>query len=239
MDHMKIYEAVRAVPDTAKREIKGGRLVGRTDINPVWRIKALTEQFGPCGIGWKYTIDKCWVEPSPTKEIAAFVVISLYIKVNDVWSEPIPGTGGSMYVINEKSGLYTNDECYKMALTDAISVSCKSLGVGADVYWEKDVSKYTGAENRTDSAPSPQPQPPTSPPPTHNSNGTTAPPPPGGDVISEAQAKRMFAISKGNAELCKSVLQSFGYENSREVRKADYENICKDIEVAVAEDLPF
>ena len=29
-----------------------------------------------------------------------------------------------------------------MALTDAISVACKALGMGADVYWEKDTTKY-------------------------------------------------------------------------------------------------
>ena len=29
--------------------------------------------------------------------------------------------------------MYTSDECYKMALTDALSVACKALGVAADV----------------------------------------------------------------------------------------------------------
>lgn len=53
-----------------------------------------------------------------------------------------------MFVSEEKSGLHVSDECYKMALTDAISVACKALGMGADIYWEKDGSKYTqGAES--------------------------------------------------------------------------------------------
>ena len=30
-----------------------------------------------------------------------------------------------------------------MAYTDALSVSCKQLGIGADVYWEKDRTKYS------------------------------------------------------------------------------------------------
>ena len=30
-----------------------------------------------------------------------------------------------------------------MATTDAISVACKSLGMGADVYWDKDRTKYS------------------------------------------------------------------------------------------------
>lgn len=36
-----------------------------------------------------------------------------------------------------------SDECFKMALTDAISVAAKAIGIGADVYWEKDKTKYT------------------------------------------------------------------------------------------------
>ena len=51
MENLLIYNALREVPDEAKREIQSGRLKGKTDINPMWRIKALTERFGPCGIG--------------------------------------------------------------------------------------------------------------------------------------------------------------------------------------------
>ena len=144
MENLKIYEAVRSVPDNAKRPIASGRLKGKTDINPMWRLKVLTEQFGPCGIGWKYKIISERLEASPNGEVAAFVAIDLYIKHDGEWSDAIPGTGGSMFVANERSGQHTSDECFKMALTDAISVACKALGFGADVYWEADRTKYTG-----------------------------------------------------------------------------------------------
>ena len=144
MDNLKIYNTVREVPPEAKKNISGGRLKGMTDINPMWRIKKLTEVFGVCGIGWKYEIVDRWIETAMAKdEITANVIINLYIKTeNGEWSEPIPGIGGSMLVASETKGLYVNDECYKMALTDAISVACKALGMGADVYWNKDTTKY-------------------------------------------------------------------------------------------------
>ena len=142
MENMKYYEAFKNVPAEAKKEIKGGRLAGYTDINPMWRIKSLTEQFGACGIGWKYIDVRKWNETGANDEIAAFVDILLFVKVGGEWSEGIPGTGGSMFVSKERNGLYTNDEAFKMATTDAISVACKSLGIGADVYWEKDRTKY-------------------------------------------------------------------------------------------------
>lgn len=149
MENLAIYNGVREVPSEAKKEIKGGRLKGMTDINPMWRIKRLTEVFGICGIGWKYTIDKQWTERVGTvdngdhEEIASFCNISLYVKMNGEWSEAIPGTGGSMLLAKEKNGMYMSDECFKMALTDAISVACKALGFGADVYWQEDRSKYS------------------------------------------------------------------------------------------------
>lgn len=142
--NMRIYDAVRSVPEEAKRAITAGRLKGKTDINPMWRIKALTELFGPCGDGWGYTIDRLWIEEGAKGEKCAFAMISLWYKREDgTRSEPVVGIGGNMLVANEKNGLYTSDECYKMALTDAISVACKALGFGADVYWSADRTKYT------------------------------------------------------------------------------------------------
>ncbi len=143
----EVYERVRSVPDEAKKEIKAGRIKGFTDINPMWRIKMLTEVFGICGIGWKYSIKRMWIEESSNEIKTANVEIELSVKHNGEWSEPIPGIGGSMFVNLEKNGLYTSDECYKMALTDAISVSCKALGFGADVYWSADATKYDDPPN--------------------------------------------------------------------------------------------
>ena len=135
MDNLYIYNKVAEVPKNAQKTISAGRLKGMTDINPMWRIKVLTEEFGPCGIGWKYTIDKQWLEPGADGVVSAFCNITLYIKVNGEWSDGIPGTGGSAYIAKESKGLYTSDEVYKMALTDALSVACKALGIGANIYW--------------------------------------------------------------------------------------------------------
>lgn len=147
MDNLKLYDKFRAVPEEAKKPIEAGRLKGMTDINPMYRIKALTEQFGPCGIGWWYVIKDKHIERMDDGQVAAFVDIDLYYELDGKQSFAVPGTGGSMLVAQERSGLHVSDECYKMALTDAISVACKSLGIGADVYWQKDRTKYTDAHD--------------------------------------------------------------------------------------------
>jgi hypothetical protein len=131
---MEIYRKFEQPPAWALKEIQAGRLKGKSDINPQWRIEALTELFGICGIGWYFEIQNQWTEVGGNNEKAAFVNIHLFIKQNNEWSKPIPGTGGSSFVANEKNGLYTSDECYKMALTDALSVACKMLGIASKIY---------------------------------------------------------------------------------------------------------
>lgn len=140
--NLALWNKLNRPPKSALKTIGGGRLKGMSDINPQWRYKVLTEQFGVCGFGWKYTIDKLWLEPAG-EEVIAFAMVSLYVKQDGVWSEPIPGIGGSKLVVKETTKLYNNDEAYKMATTDAVSVAFKMLGGAADIYmglW--DGSKY-------------------------------------------------------------------------------------------------
>lgn len=150
-DNMELYNKFRAVPEEAKKPIKGGRLNGMTDINPMWRIKVLTEQFGACGDGWYYEVKDRATYPVPNTEdadeIVAVVEIDLFYKLdNGEWSKPVHGTGGSMLMAQQSRGAYVNDEAFKMATTDAISVAAKALGVGADVYWDKDNTKYNDSK---------------------------------------------------------------------------------------------
>ena len=141
MDNMKYYDAARQVPQEAQKQFTNGSFSG-TDINPMWRIKKMTEMFGPCGIGWYYEVVSERAEEHHDMTMA-IVDINLYIKVNGEWSKPIPGTGGNTLVKPTSKGQKASDEGYKMALTDALSVACKALGVGADIYFSKDRTKYT------------------------------------------------------------------------------------------------
>ena len=130
-------------PQSALKQIKGGRLSGMTDINPQWRYKAMHDVYGPCGIGWKYSIDRTWIEQGAGGQVFMFAQVSVAIKSGDEWSDSIPGIGGSMLLETQKGSLHHNDEAVKMAVTDALSVALKMLGVGADVYMGRwDGSKY-------------------------------------------------------------------------------------------------
>lgn len=144
MDNLKYYEMGRSVPKEAQKNFNNGSFSG-TDINPMWRIKMLTEMFGCAGIGWYTEVlsERCEEHHDCTM---AIVDINLYIKVDGEWSKPIFGTGGNKLVSMTKSGAKASDEGYKMAYTDALSVACKALGIGADIYFDKDKTKYTANE---------------------------------------------------------------------------------------------
>lgn len=146
-ENLRYYEAGRAVPENAQKPFSNGSFSG-TDINPMWRIKKLTEMFGPAGVGW-YTEVLSERAETYGDTVMAIVDINLYIKVDGEWSKPIFGTGGNQLVQVTKSGARPSDEGYKKAYTDAISIACKALGIGADIWYGKDVnndptSKYSG-----------------------------------------------------------------------------------------------
>ena len=138
-ENMELYNQFRECPKEAQKPISAGRLKGKADINPMWRIKVLTETFGPCGFGWTCKITQTWIEDSPeTAEKTANVRVELRVNYKGEWSEPIEGIGGAMFVAQESKGLFCDDDCFKKAYTDAISVACKSLGIAADIYYAKD-----------------------------------------------------------------------------------------------------
>lgn len=146
--NLEIYNMYRAVPKEAIKPFDNGKFKG-TDINTMWRVKCLTECFGVCGFGWTIKVLRTWTEQGANEEVMAFAEIEMKVKLNGEWSEPFVATGGNLMVRyvkgkNGNSGYYNNnDEAFKMAITDAFGVACKYLGIGADVYWNNDRTKYT------------------------------------------------------------------------------------------------
>ena len=146
---LEIYEALSRPPKDALREIQEGTLKGKTDINPQWRYKAMTETFGLVGLGWKYEILDLWHEPGAGNEVLCFAKVAVFIRDPETkeWSDPIVGVGGSKLINDFNRGPKSNDEGYKMAVTDAFSTSLKMLGVAADIYAGRwDGSKYKDQE---------------------------------------------------------------------------------------------
>jgi hypothetical protein len=160
-DNKTIWDALKTPPREAMKGIEAGRLRGKTDISPMWRYEAMTEHFGPVGFGWKFKVESIQFHNGSDGQQACFVDISLYVKHGGEWSEAIPGNGGSMFVTNEKTGQYTDDDAVKKATTDALSSAMKMLGVAAEVYAGRlsHDSKYTAPPSNPPVPPAPKAKP--------------------------------------------------------------------------------
>lgn len=156
-ENMSVYNALREVPEEAQKAFNNGRFSG-TDINPMWRIKKLTEVFGPAGKGWYTEVVSREFREAIDNTVAVFVAINLYVKFDGEWSKPIYGEGGNTFQTKTKSGyISVSDEAFKMAYTDAISNATKSLGLGADIWFSNDKNHSTKYDLQTERNNAPAP----------------------------------------------------------------------------------
>lgn len=109
-----------------------------TAIKPIWNIARLTEHFGPMGVGWgteepKFNI----IDTGNGGEIMVYCVLQCwYIDPEApegdrgiVW-----GIGGDRVASKRSGAMFSNDEAYKMAYTDALMNAFMRVGMSADVY---------------------------------------------------------------------------------------------------------
>lgn len=156
-DNLQIWNAVKQTPSNFLKKIEFGYLKGKSDINPQWRLMAMTQAFGPVGHGWTYRIVKLWSEACTDGNVMAFAEVAVKTKLDGVWGEEFSGIGGSTIVDKNKNGITANDEGFKKAVTDALGVAFKAVGVAADVYLGNyDGSKYIN--NFEEAFPANQPQ---------------------------------------------------------------------------------
>jgi hypothetical protein len=129
-DNMQIWDALaKTDPKHTKPFARAGGFKG-TAIKPIWIIRQLTEQFGPCGVGWGINTPVFQVVPADG-EILVYCTVS-------VWhGEPtniLHGVGGDKVQAKRSSGSFCDDEAFKKAFTDAVNNAFKFVGVGADIH---------------------------------------------------------------------------------------------------------
>jgi hypothetical protein len=137
--NMQIWNALgKTDPVHTKKFQRAGGFKG-TAMKPIWIIKRMTEQFGPCGQGWGINAPTFQVEHTPD--------VSVVYCTASIWWEDrqnvIYGVGGDQVRKQFNSGEFVDDEAFKKAFTDAVNNALKYLGVGADIHMGQfDDNKY-------------------------------------------------------------------------------------------------
>lgn len=122
-----LWDLVQYSEASATKAVEGkGRPM--TDINPTWRMKRMTEMFGPVGLGWGWTIDERWTEEIGQKKYA-YVQLTVWYSLDGGKTKILAGPhiGGT----DMSQG---RDEVWKQSVTDAFGKCVSMIGVAADVY---------------------------------------------------------------------------------------------------------
>jgi hypothetical protein len=101
-----------------------------TAIKPMASFRRMTEEFGPCGVGWGVNAP-VFDTLNAADELLVFCIVSIWHGSPD---RVVYGVGGDKVMGKFKTGAYTDDEAFKKAFTDAITNALKLIGVGADVH---------------------------------------------------------------------------------------------------------
>jgi len=139
-DNLNLWNRLgKTDPAHTKQFNRAGGFKG-TALKPQWAIKQLTDQFGPCGVGWGVLEQPSFQVVQADKETLVYCTVSAWHgdKANVLW-----GVGGDKVVTARQSGSFCDDEAFKKAFTDAVMNAFKFIGVGADIHMGLfDDSKY-------------------------------------------------------------------------------------------------
>lgn len=138
-DNLELWNKLgKTDPAHTKSFTRAGGFRG-TAIKPMWSYHRMTEEFGPCGIGWGIGYPQFQVVAAGD-ETLVYCTASVWYRDAD---NCVYGVGGDKVLSKTKNGLATDDEAFKKAFTDAVTNALKLIGVGADVHMGMfDDSKY-------------------------------------------------------------------------------------------------
>lgn len=129
-DNLAIWNALEKTdPAHTKTFARSGGFRG-TATKPIYSIRRLTEQFGPCGIGWGMTKPEFQVV-NTENEILVYCTVALW---HGTPENLVYGVGGDKVRAMQKSGPFNSDEAFKASYTDALSNAMKMIGVSADIH---------------------------------------------------------------------------------------------------------
>jgi hypothetical protein len=129
-DNLAIWNALGKTDPNATKPFKRGGGFSGTAVKPMWILKRLTEQFGPAGVGWGVN-EPTFQVVSSGDDVLVYCTVSAWHGKRDniLW-----GVGGDKVAGKNKNGLFTDDEAFKKAFTDACNNAFKSIGVAADIH---------------------------------------------------------------------------------------------------------
>lgn len=138
-DNLRIWERLSKTDPRHTKQFKRAGGFSGTALKPIWIVKRLTEQFGPCGDGWGIDEPSFQIVPGFNNEVLVYCTVRCWHGSPD---HAFYGVGGDKVVTHIKANEQykrperweNDDEAFKKAFTDAVNNAFKFVGVGADIH---------------------------------------------------------------------------------------------------------
>lgn len=149
MNNKELWQRAFTTDPRAVKPITGKQYSGNSP-KPYWIVERLTDEFGPCGIGWGFTILNERMERLTPSDVLHVAVVRFWYVLNDKRGE-FEQIGQTKAVYEKsKGGFMVDEDAPKKSVTDALVKCASYLGFAGDIFsgmW--DDSKYVqqaGAE---------------------------------------------------------------------------------------------
>lgn len=146
MDNLALWQSVEKTDPAHTKPITGKQYKGNSP-KPHWIVYKATEKFGPCGIGWGFTIEER-IEDGVKDAQGRFDRMSIAkVKVWYIWDGKrgeVEHIGGTPFSGFRKSGdTYIDEDAVKKSVTDALVKALSMIGFAGDIFLGRyDDSKY-------------------------------------------------------------------------------------------------
>ncbi len=130
-DNMRLWNSVQATDPKHTKPITGKQYSGNSP-KPHWIVLKATERFGPCGIGWGFTIEER-IEDGPNHEAGCDKLHVAKVKVWFKWNGEVGHVehmGSTPFSGLRKDGKsrYLDEDAPKKSVTDALIKALSMIG---------------------------------------------------------------------------------------------------------------
>lgn len=153
-DHnTSLWNAVEKTPPSHTKKITGKPYQG-TSPRPHHLVFKATETFGPCGIGWGFTIEDERIEEGAGGEKMHFAKVRVWY----IWQGKrgeVEHVGGTQFSGMRGSGKsFTDEDAPKKSVTDALVKALSMIGFAGDIFMGRyDDSKYVAEVEKEERSP--------------------------------------------------------------------------------------
>jgi len=141
-DNKALWKRVFTTDPKAVKPITGKQYQGNSP-KPYWIVERLTDEFGPCGIGWGFVIVSERIERFSDTDSLHIAVVRFWYVIGDKRGE-LEQIGQTKASYQSSSGKFVVDEdAPKKSVTDALVKCASYLGFAGDIFSGRwDDSKY-------------------------------------------------------------------------------------------------